>query len=326
MFFHSLAERPPRRRFSFIFHLLKKNMPSSKIWTRNFCTAFFDETDIETLLADHKSFKYLIVGYEICPKTKKKHAQTYGEKWSTTRWSTLFKKYPKTTFRDKKGHLLSRKGKPSEASNYCKKDGNFVEFGKLPDDPQQGKKVLPTPYCPDITLTTWQDHLCQLLEKKPSRTIYWYWSVHGSTGKTTFAKYLCAHYSAIITGGKAADIRNCVSSWVTQNNRWVDVPVVINIPKSYNSDFLSYEGFENIKDMCFYSGKYEGGMVVGPPCHLIIFANHPPDETRMTQNRFVVTELENILKPIEEKEEVEEMSLPSTSDSDSADVKTEKCV
>jgi hypothetical protein len=290
---------------------------SSKVWTRNFCTAFFDQTDIENLLKDHKSFKYLIVGNEICPKTKQQHKQVYGEKHSTTRWETLFKRYPRTSFRDKKGKLLSRKGTPSQASNYCKKDGDFVEFGTLPPDPHQGKKVLPSPFCHHITLTEWQIELCEMLEKKPNRSIYWYWSQAGSTGKTTFAKYLCANHGAIITGGKAADIRNCISSWVTQNGRWVDVPVVVNIPKSYNSDFLSYEGFENIKDMCFYSGKYEGGMVCGPPCHLIVFANHPPDETRMTQNRFVVIELENILKNTEEDNEVGEMSLPPTSDSDS---------
>ena len=47
--------------------------------------------------------------------------------------------------------------------------------------------------------------------------------------------------------------------------------VLLNIPRSFNSDYLYNTGVEEVKDMFFYSGKYEGGMVDGNSPHLIIF-------------------------------------------------------
>jgi len=54
---------------------------------------------------------------------------------------------------------------------------------------------------------------------------------------------------------------------------------------------MSYTGMEEIKDMFFYSGKYEGGMVCGRNPHVMVFANEPPDYDKMSANRWKVTEI-----------------------------------
>lgn len=103
-------------------------------------------------------------------------------------------------------------------------------------------------------------------------------------------KYLAVKHGALILGGKAADIRNAILTYF-KDNEYTPELVVVNIPRSFDQSYLNYEGLENIKDMCFYSGKYEGGMVVGNPPHLFIFANNGPDKTKMSLDRWKVTEI-----------------------------------
>ncbi len=68
--------------------------------------------------------KYIIIGIEICPKTKKEHYQGYMEFNEQIRFSKLKKLQPKTHFENRKGTAL-------QASDYCKKDGNFFIFGEI---------------------------------------------------------------------------------------------------------------------------------------------------------------------------------------------------
>ena len=68
--------------------------------------------------------------------------------------------------------------------------------------------------------------------------------------------------------------------------------IIIPIPKTFNLEFISYEGIEQVKDMYFYSGKYEGGVVCGNCPHIVIFANEPPADTgKLASDRWVVTEI-----------------------------------
>jgi len=118
-------------------------------------------------------------------------------------------------------------------------------------------------------------------------------------GKTSFCKYLTVKHDAIALSGKAADMRNGVIDYVKTNKTTPEL-VLVPIPRSFNTDYLNYEGIENVKDMYFYSGKYEGGQVCGNPPHLIVFANEPPDQSKMSEDRWVVRNIDTV----EEKEPV----------------------
>ena len=168
-----------------------------------------------------------------------------------------------------------------KAKEYCKKEetrvGNVYEF--------------PKPFQIRITLRNWQREIIDIISEEPDdRTIYWYWSQEGGIGKTTFCKYLTMNYGAICLHGKGSDIRNGVLDYYNKNKEY-PILCLFPIPRSYNEEYLSYEGLENIKDMYFYSGKYEGGMVCGPCPHLIVFANVPPNLNMCSRDRWIVREL-----------------------------------
>jgi len=141
------------------------------------------------------------------------------------------------------------------------------------------------------SLFPWQRAIEEMLKTDPDdRKIYWYWGATG-IGKTTFCKYLSVKYGAVPLSGKSADMKNGIIEYVKKNG---DTPerIIIPIPKTFNLDYISYEGIEQVKDMYFYSGKYEGGVVCGNCPHLIIFANEPPQDTgKLAEDRWVVTEI-----------------------------------
>ena len=91
--------------------------------TRNVCFTGFNETGYEF---NEKQMKYLVVGKEICPTTGKEHWQGYVELKNAKTFSAI-----KKLFKDNKLHLEERKGNALQASNYCKKDGKYIEFGEL---------------------------------------------------------------------------------------------------------------------------------------------------------------------------------------------------
>jgi len=176
-------------------------------------------------------------------------------------------------------HWSKAKGSKIANFEYCSKDDSnpWVWGFKLP------KKVV----C-NIELYDWQKDIVTIIKGPPcERSIYWYWSYKGGIGKTMFSKWLTINYGAICLNGKGADVRNGILAYKESSGDFPDL-VVYPIPRCHGSEYCSYEALENVKDMYFYSGKYEGGMVCGNPPHLIVFANAPPIESKLSADRWVV--------------------------------------
>lgn len=211
-----------------------------------------------------------IAGYEVGPQGTP-HVQGYCEFPVKVR-PIGYKGCPKEV------HWGDKDGKPCKGSRehcvkYCSKDGKVDLESTL-------KPIKPIKVWP-MSRQYQKDILGVIAGEPDDRMIYWIWSEAGGTRKTSTAKYLAVNHDALILGGKAADIRNAICMYLQKHGHTPEL-VVINIPKSFSQEFVSYESFENIKDMCFYSGKYEGGMVVGNSPHLIIFANFYPQTSKMT--------------------------------------------
>lgn len=68
--------------------------------------------------------KYLVFGYETAPTTGTPHIQGYIEFAGVKKFDTLKKFNPRVRWE-------TRRGTAQEASDYCKKDGNFVEIGAI---------------------------------------------------------------------------------------------------------------------------------------------------------------------------------------------------
>ncbi len=172
------------------------------------------------------------------------------------------------------------------ALTYCQKEGNNIMTNQKITEL---KKLA----CETTGFYRWQKILLNIFnEDEPDdRKIYWYWSEKGKTGKTTFARYLHRKYGFIALSGRAADMKHNITEY-QKTNSCTPHGIVVNIPRSVDSGFISYTGFEEIKDMFFFSGKYEGGMVDGNPPHLIVFANEPPDRSKMSDDRWIIKDLD----------------------------------
>jgi len=180
-------------------------------------------------------------------------------------------------------HWEKRKGTKQQNLEYCSKDGKYESWGTCKYEV----------YRINIELRDWQIELRDIIRSEPDdRTVYWYWEEEGGAGKTTFQKWLYLNEEdVIVTSGKAADMKNGVLSWIEKNQR-TPRTVLVNIPRCQDSHCVSWQGIEEIKDMFFYSPKYEGGMVCGKNPHLIIFSNEEAPEFKMSRNRWVVKRIQ----------------------------------
>lgn len=213
--------------------------------------------------------RYAVVGQEVGEKGTP-HLQGYIE------FKT--KKRPIKIFGIKRIHWEVAKFSKEHNTNYCKKDGKYFMH------PKEYKIKLPNMY-------GWERDIIKILEEEPDdRSIYWFWETEGCKGKTTFQKWIFQNYDRVLClSGKGSDMKNGI---VQYKNKTCFLPkvVLINIPRS-SSGFVSYTGMEEIKDMWFYSGKYEGGMVCGPNPHVLVFSNAEPDYEKMSGDRWKVRDL-----------------------------------
>lgn len=126
-----------------------------------------------------------------------------------------------------------------------------------------------------------------LLAADPSaRGSIWIYCKKGGSGKSAFKKFCQYHYGwQGFSYAKALDVLHGVFK-----NQGKKV-YFFNLTKSKPSEISElelYAALESIKDGDFYSPKYDGGNVLMDPCHVVVFANHPPNLHAVTQERFQV--------------------------------------
>lgn len=169
----------------------------------------------------------------------------------------------------KHGVTLRKLGNWKKAFAYCIKERNRIESSEaIPE-------IIDTIDVNDFY--PWQKNIRDLFETKAdNRSIYWVTGQQG-VGKTCFIKWCVINVpGCLVLNGKPADMKNGI---VEYRKTHYNPPRVIlsNIGFDNCMSSINYTGYEDIKDMCFYSGKYEGGMVCGNSPHLMIFANERPD-------------------------------------------------
>ncbi|AXQ66580.1 MAG: putative viral replication protein [Circoviridae sp.] len=247
----------------------RKRVNAAKRW----CFTYNNHTDFgyEMICAKIKQFcRFAIIGEEIAPTSGTRHLQGYIE--------FREKRRPIGTFGMTELHWELARGSKADNILYCSKEKEIFRF--------------PKPFKQEIQcLYDWQQRIVDLLKTKPDdRTINWYWEDKGGLGKTTFQKYIFgAFQKVVVLSGKGSDMKNGVMKYYEATQSLPKI-VLINIPRC-NQRFVSWSGLEEIKDMFFYSPKYEGGMVCGECPHVICFANAPPDESLMSRDRWNIENL-----------------------------------
>lgn len=207
------------------------------------------------------------------------HMQGYVRFPSQRKFSAVKKIWPR-------GHIEKAKGSVRQNVAYCTKkdtrvDGpltNLSEEFMPPEevkDPLEGKELY-----------RWQHQVKQILEDDCAvgdRTIYWFWEDSGNVGKTSLAKHLCLTFRrTFYTSGKAGDVKYAIAQMPHKPKT-----VLWDVPRTMER-FVSYQGIEEVKNGIFFSGKYESGTVMFNTPHVIVFANFPPDRSKLSEDRWDV--------------------------------------
>lgn len=98
--------------------------PQAKRWCFTLNNYSSEEVSSITALFDREDVQYLVFGYEV-GESGTQHLQGYIHFTIAKRFSFVQESIPRA-------HLEVARGSNEQASEYCKKDGNFVEFGSLP--------------------------------------------------------------------------------------------------------------------------------------------------------------------------------------------------
>ena len=251
-------------------------IPSSQ--SRKWCFTLnnYADGEIKTLekVFVQKKWSY-IIGAEVGATNATPHLQGYvASKKSAIRFKTLKSIMPKA-------HIEKAMGSDEQNHKYCSKEGAFVTNIVLPKtpkpliDPLEGKDLY-----------EFQQEIIDMVKAVPGdRKVFWYWDDKGCKGKTTLAKHICMKHNALYVQGKASDIKFGVMDMIAKRGE-IDI-VIMGLPRAYEA-YVSYDAIESIKDGIFYSSKYESGMCVFNPPHVIILANFAPDETKLSSDRWVV--------------------------------------
>lgn len=260
---------------------------------------------------------YYVFQEEIAPNTARRHLQGYICLKSRSRATTLVKKFA--------AHYEPRKGSHSEAKSYCQKEESRVpgtspyEYGSEPGPqgdrsdlesfrdailsgasdwlllelfPTQMAKyprflhlVRATKLSHDVLRDLpvfepregWQLDLSTRLSEPPSpRAVHWRWERHGNVGKSFFALNHQPERTFIITGGKHADIHYAYGYQSIVVFDWARCA----------QDIFPYGLVEQFKNGYFFSTKYESREKRFVVPHVVVFANFPPDETQMSEDRW----------------------------------------
>lgn len=112
---------------------------------RNCCITVNNYTteQYETLvsLTEDNVFKYIVIGKEVGANGTP-HLQIYVELKNARSFKSIHKQFYK-------GHIETRKGTAKQAADYCKKEGDFYEYGEISNpgkrtDLEQAKDIITT--------------------------------------------------------------------------------------------------------------------------------------------------------------------------------------
>lgn len=265
----------------------RKQVAASKYWC--FTLHKYTEQDIVDLVEEFIGFDY-IFGEETGKSGETPHLQGYV--WSTgdkTEWRPsqfkMWKTKPET-------HWTRREKTHKACIIYCQKEQGNI-YSSILDEcrniykeylQRNTKHVIRT--LETDSLYDWQRKQLLVVGEDPDdRSITWIWDEKGRTGKSSFCKYLCLKHKAIIVGGRDCDMKYAVSEYTKNTGKYPKI-VLIDLARAFKVGKFSYTGIEDIKNGCFFTSKYESGMCMGNPPHIIVFANIEPEYDKMTKDKW----------------------------------------
>lgn len=304
-------------------------MSVKNIRQRDFCLTIHDTdwylNNMAMQLRDDESndkIKYYVMGIEICPTTNKKHIQGYIYYRDARTFSAVKKDFPTAHI-----EARSEQSTPQQASDYCKKEGNWEERGVLPVD-KRGKVNEWKDIVEDIKNgTTLED----LTMKYPEAAIRYCagiknmyelhrpkhkFSILEKYGKynniqTKIIQYVDAptHDREIywVYDPKGGCGKTDLANHLISNNNflvfgnaktadvalaWNGENVIFDYSRS-QQDHINYGVIEDIKNGRIFSGKYQSCTKLYARPKVLVFANFLPDYGKMSSDRWNIQEVIN---------------------------------
>lgn len=175
---------------------------------------------------------------------------------------------------------------PEEAT---RSTSNVVQIQKLfeeEDIEEEARRRFP-----NHELYPWQTKLLtRVLLLADDRHILWIWDEVGNTGKTYMSKLLVFKYGAqYFTNAATKDITHAVvfRNKVKIDGKRLDPIIIFDLARSLQ-EIVNYQAIEQLKNVITFSPKYQSTTKFGPPAHVIVFANWPPNRGKMSADRWHV--------------------------------------
>jgi len=293
---------------------------------RRFCVTLNNPTDDECQafgdFCDGPRCVYAVIGRET-GESGTPHLQCFLILPSPQRFSFLHRAISPRL------HLETTRGTSRQASDYCKKDGDFEEYGTFPD--QQGKRT-------DIeSFTTWvQEQSTAPSEREVARqfpSLYlryrsalldlvehlrpepefgsggslreWQRLLVGKLEEPPDDRSVMFYVDESGGMGKSYFVRYCFTKFAGQVQalsvgKRDDLTFAIDTSKSIfifdiprlGMEFLQYSVLEKLKDQILFSAKYASRTKFLPhPVHVVVFSNEFPNMEALTEDRFNITTL-----------------------------------
>lgn len=264
--------------------------------------------------------RYLIYGREV-GNSGTRHLQGFAIFDSRLRLGSV-----RSLFGER-GHYECARAPSDIASNYCRKDGDFVEYGTLPDRRRSAPSV--TDFCDwvketkavnerDIAikfpslylrygerLLRLSGHLLEppILEENPLNE--WQTWLHEKLIREADDRTVDFYVDVEGGKGKSFFCRWMLSKYpdmvqVLGGGKRDDIAHAVDVSKRVflfnlprgGIEFLQYAVLEQLKDRVIFSPKYASvTKVLKYISHVVVFCNEEPDMFKMTNDRYVINNL-----------------------------------
>lgn len=136
---------------------------------------------------------------------------------------------------------------------------------------------------PSGTAYDWQQHVIDFLQQEPdNRTVHWFNDPDGGNGKTDLSNWLLCHMNAFVT-----DVCSHKDIAHAYDNQKI---VIFDLCRS-KQELVPYATMESFKNGRIFSGKYQSCLKTFKVPHVLVFANYPPEEDQLSQDRWNIINL-----------------------------------